>query len=151
MFTGSRPSEVNGIGLSTGEVMAVYPDGHVYAWRSWRENTFGLAAVDIEQRVPTAFSGPWYVSSIVPLWPRRSNEVLAIVATRDQSSPPRMQMKAYLLNPSLSTLIDSVGSSDLGQQGDVWSVNGLGDGRTILFAGDGWLATYDTSTRQRVK
>ncbi len=60
MFQSGEPNVINDVGLSTGEVMSVHPVANViYLWRSWKADTLGIASVDLGQRVPTGFSGPW--------------------------------------------------------------------------------------------
>ena len=62
-----------------------------------------------------------------------------------------MGTKGYWVDPHARKGRDSVDSSDLGQQGQIWDLNMLGDGRTILVGGAGWLVTYDTDLRQPVR
>ncbi|MCH8986399.1 MAG: hypothetical protein IIB04_07275 [Acidobacteria bacterium] len=147
------PDQANGIRLATGEVMAVHPlADRLYLWRSWREDTLGIASVDLGEFAPTAFSGPWNVAGggIVLFWPGGTNETLGVIASRDQNAG-RSGTKVYLLDPHSLNVRDSIDSSDLGQQGQIWDLNMLGDGRTILVGGAGWLVTYDTDLRQPVR
>ena len=147
------PDQANGIRLATGEVMAVHPlADRLYLWRSWREDTLGIASVDLGEFAPTAFSGPWNVAGggIVLFWPGGTNETLGVIASRDQNAG-RSGAKVYLLDPNSLNVTDSIDSSDLGQQGEIWSVDALADGRTILVGGAGWLVTYDTDLRQSVR
>lgn len=153
MFGAGGPNQINEIGLSTGEVVAVPPRAdRIYLWRSWKGDTLGIASLDLDQLTPTAFSGPWNVAAggIVPLWPGRSNEALAVVASRDQNGS-RRGSKIYLLDPASLTVSDSIDVSDLGAQGEVWSVTALTETGTILVGGATWLATYDTGLGELVR
>ena len=108
--------------------------------------------MDLGEFAPTAFSGPWNVAGggIVLFWPGGTNETLGVIASRDQNAG-RSGTKVYLLDPNSLNVTDSIDSSDLGQQGEIWSVDALADGRTILVGGAGWLVTYDTDLRQSVR
>lgn len=153
MFGAGGPNEINGIGLSTGEVMAVHSlANRLYLWRSWKGDVQGVASVDLRELAPTAFSGPWNVAAggIVLFWPGTMNETLGVIASRDQNGG-RSGSKVYFLDPTSLKVRDSIDSSDLGEQGEVWSVDTLADGRTILVGGADWLVTYDTDLRQTVR
>ena len=112
---GGNPSVLDGVGLVSGEVLSVSPDGDLlYLWRATRGGGQGIAAIDLRTRRPVAFSGPWNVvaGGLVPLalGAGLGDRRLAVVA---RGRPSRLQEAIYLLDASSLVVVDSIMSAEL--------------------------------------
>lgn len=149
LLRSGEPNWIEDVGLSTGEVMATDASGgFAYLWRSWKGDTLGIALVDLDRYAPSAFSGPWDVRAggISPPSAESLTEPLAIVASRH----PDGEEKLYFLNETTLEPIDSVSSAEMGETGEIWSVDRIGTGEALLIGGDGWLALYDRDAGEPV-
>lgn len=156
------PIVVDGIGLLSGEVVAVSADNsRLYVGRAVKDGVRGIAALDLTTRRPVAFSGPWNVAAggIVPLAadgtvPLLRDGAVAIVASR-QVSPgggPRTGEKVYFLASSTLAVLDSITTDVLGGSPtqDIWEAVPAPDGRAIYVGGSERVARFDLVTQRVV-
>ncbi len=155
-----QPSVIDGIGLLTGEVLAVSPDGRrLYMARAVRSGVGGIAVLDLTSKRPVLFDGPWSVAAggIVPLAinttvPLLRDGALAVVASRQNSAGggPRRGEKVYLLAPGTLAVLDSIAPDVLGGSAtqEIWQVVASPDGRRLYVAGSERIVQFDLATRR---
>jgi DNA-binding beta-propeller fold protein YncE len=152
-----QPTVVDGVGLISGEELAVSPDERrLYLWRATKNGIAGVTVIDLETRRPTAFNGPWNISAggLVPLPPGLEFAgALAIVGSRQNAAGgPLVQSSIFLLHPTSLQVMDSILASDLGgdPDEDIWGIFPAPDGETLYVAESKRLIRYSLSERKTI-
>lgn len=153
--TAGQPRILDGVGLLTGEVMAVASDDSLlYLWRSVKDSVVGIAALNLKTQRPVAFSGPWNVAAggIQPMTQRCNapRAVLMLVADRQNASGgPRRDEAVYTLDAHTLAPLDSISLPELGASPaeDVWQALPSADGRTLYVATSTRIVRYDPCNR----
>ena len=155
LATAGQPRILDGVGLLTGEVMAVAGDDSLlYLWRSIKDSVVGIAALNLKTQRPVAFSGPWNVAAggIQPTTQRCNapRAVLIVVAGRGNTSGgPRRDEAVYTLDAQTLAPLDSISLPALGASpaDEVWQAIPSADGRTLYVATSTRIVRYDACSR----
>lgn len=155
LATAGQPRILDGVGLLTGEVMAVAGDDSLlYLWRSVKDSVVGIAALNLKTQRPVAFSGPWNVAAggIQPTTQRCNapRAVLILVADRQNASGgPRRDEAVYILDAQTLAPLDSIAPPALGPSPaeDVWQALPSADRRTLYVATSTRIVRYDVCSR----
>lgn len=149
-----QPNFLDGVGLISGEALALSHDGQgLYLWRAVKDGVTGVTLVDVSTRRPTAFSGPWNVSGLVPIPPSapRWSGALAVVGSRaNAAGGPLGGSSVFVLDPVSLQVVDSILAEDLGgaQGEDIWEVVPSPDGQALYIAGSQRLVRYSLADQR---